>query len=615
MQQDSLDRRSFIRGAAMGLAGIAAASAATRALADEAPAPADSAAADASAAAAEDSIPAPIMAEPKYASTDPEYTSDGVKVGTWRIKPEPIADISQTYEADVIVVGHGYAGLTACREIAEEGHSVILVEKQYEDMYIPNGNAGGVINAQILLDYGVPEVDPVEFFNNWMHMCNYTPNADLVMKYAQNAGANTDWYLDRLTDEDKASMNIGFHGTGVATPEAMDQGMRDHIITELGGFHFYASSCDFYGSCSQSVIHGYNREAAKEAGAEFYFNREAQQLVQAEDGTVSGVVVKNLETEEYEQFNGRAVVLATGGFGNNEDMVKDLLDDVQQLLTPDEAISLCNIANRNGDGIRMAYWAGAKLEPQIATMGMRASTPSRWPQGIWLNPEGKRYCNEFFPVREMAGIPMAWMQRGDYYAIYDANLYENVQYVVPSHASQDPNMAFMEALKEAMDTAVDSPEMVTVARPQYAMQVSLYGANTIEELFAKAGVTDQAVIDNAKAAIERYNGMCEAGVDSDYGRDASVLFPVKEGPYYMTMGTIGLGSALVTMGGIITDGEQRALNSEYKPIPGLYCSGNTCGRRFGREYMTPISGVSLGMAWTLGRECGKSVCKDLDATK
>ena len=64
-------------------------------------------------------------------------------------------------------------------------------------------------------------------------------------------------------------------------------------------------------------------------------------------------------------------------------------------------------------------------------------------------------------------------------------------------------------------------------------------------------------------------------------------------------------------GGIITDGEQNAVDANYEPIPGLYMAGNDCGRRFGTEYVTPIPGCSLAFALVLGRECGKSVAKFL----
>ena len=90
-----------------------------------------------------------------------------------------------------------------------------------------------------------------------------------------------------------------------------------------------------------------------------------------------------------------------------------------------------------------------------------------------------------------------------------------------------------------------------------------------------------------------------------------MLFPVKDGPFYACTFDPVLGETMVTMGGIITDGEQNALDANYEPIPGLYMAGNDCGRRFGTEYITPIPGVSLAFALVLGRECGKSVAKFL----
>ena len=132
------------------------------------------------------------------------------------------------------------------------------------------------------------------------------------------------------------------------------------------------------------------------------------------------------------------------------------------------------------------------------------------------------------------------------------------------------------------------------------------------------GLADQLGFEGAAkeaflAQIEEYNQYCEDGADQQFGRDAQVLFPVKQAPFYAVKFEPQLGETMVTMGGILTDGEQNAVDKNYEPIPGLYVSGNDCGRRFGIEYVTPIPGCSLGMAITLGRECGKSVCKFLDA--
>ncbi|MEG0322612.1 MAG: FAD-binding protein, partial [Raoultibacter sp.] len=130
--------------------------------------------------------------------------------------------------------------------------------------------------------------------------------------------------------------------------------------------------------------------------------------------------------------------------------------------------------------------------------------------------------------------------------------------------------------------------------------------DTLEGLAGQLGFTGDAA-KQFVTTITNYNAYCEAGADQEYGRDAAVLFPVNKAPYYACTFDPVLGETMVTCGGIITDGEQNALDENFEPIPGLYVSGNDCGRRFGYEYITPIPGCSLGMAITLGRECGKSV--------
>ena len=63
--------------------------------------------------------------------------------------------------------------------------------------------------------------------------------------------------------------------------------------------------------------------------------------------------------------------------------------------------------------------------------------------------------------------------------------------------------------------------------------------------------------------------------------------------------------------GLWTDERQNVLGMDKEPIPGLYATGNCCGRRWGVQYSTPIPGVSIGMAWTLGRLCGMHAAEDI----
>jgi hypothetical protein len=140
---------------------------------------------------------------------------------------------------------------------------------------------------------------------------------------------------------------------------------------------------------------------------------------------------------------------------------------------------------------------------------------------------------------------------------------------------------------------------VTLQQLRYVTAVA--GADTIEQLAEYIGVEPAAL----SATVEQYNKVCAEGYDSDFAKDPHFLNAVAKAPFYAHVTTPSLGFALVTTGGFVTTNDQQVLNEDYQPIEGLYASGNTCGMRFGPEYITPIPGMSIGMCLTLGRELGK----------
>lgn len=112
-----------------------------------------------------------------------------------------------------------------------------------------------------------------------------------------------------------------------------------------------------------------------------------------------------------------------------------------------------------------------------------------------------------------------------------------------------------------------------------------------------------------EAGAEFYFGTTAEYIVMEDGAVAGLVASDADG--YVKINCKAVVCACGGMGGIITNGEQNALDANYEPIPGLYMAGNDCGRRFGTEYITPIPGVSLAFALVLGRECGKSVAKFL----
>ena len=134
---------------------------------------------------------------------------------------------------------------------------------------------------------------------------------------------------------------------------------------------------------------------------------------------------------------------------------------------------------------------------------------------------------------------------------------------------------------------------------------SMARIRTMDQLADYLGLSGEKK-ENFLASVENYNAKCAAGYDDDFGKNPSVLFPVAKAPFYGFTKDIYAGyEFLCTTGGLWTDNNQRVYDEQLDVIPGLYATGNCCGRRFGVQYSTPIAGVSVGMAQTLGRELGK----------
>ena len=304
-------------------------------------------------------------------------------------------------------------------------------------------------------------------------------------------------------------------------------------------------------------------------------------------------------------------------------MMNDLIPDMYNALVEGEQLSA--MFGRDGSGVKMAYWAGAHLETTpVPGMNMKGlSVPGKMsvlPQAVWVDENGKRYCNEFWPTAEQRGYQNIFQTRKTKFAICDDNFTEYRQYTLPQHAGFNATEKNIQSLRDSLDEAY-AKFQGTWEEPEQQEQGPMGGPMTAAEYIADdtlEGLADQLGFEGAAkeaflAQIEEYNQYCADGVDQQFGRDPQVLFPVKQAPFYAVKFEPQLGETMVTMGGILTDGEQNAIDKNFEPIPGLYVSGNDCGRRFGYEYVTPIPGCSLGMAITLGRECGKSVCKFLDA--
>jgi len=517
---------------------------------------------------------------------------------SWRVAPDPIPaeKIDREYTYDFLVIGAGHAGTNCARVLAEKGRSVCLIEKQDEDLYYTLGCDIGHINSEFLKSKGVPAVDPVEFFNDWMLKTQNTANPDLIMQFAKRSGEAVDQFMKVFTEEQKSRFVVS-HWGGSEYP---------NFPHEVSGQKFWFGAAmlrtgwqgDYTGDDLFLFTQAYRAqfEYIRSLGGVIDFAMPAEQLIKNEEGRVTGVIC-NDENGKYVKYNANiAVALCAGDFSLDGDMCAELLPQLMDLL--DEGSSMGNFGGRDGMGVKMAYWAGARLEPRpIATLGGDYGTPSFYGNfgNLWLDEDCLRYCNEYFGDPTWAGKQDMRRKKGTRYTIWDHNAYELLSYGIPAHSATYYNQ---EGLEEKVQATVDA---AIAAGPEGYN--GTYAADDFATLADYLGLDGQ-LKENFVYSCERYNAQAKAGYDEDYGKDAHVMVPMTP-PYLAKKTSVRNGvMIMVTNGGLCTNKNQQVLDFNWEPIPGLYCSGNCCGRRFGAWYFTPIAGVSIGMALSMGYVLG-----------
>ena len=255
-----------------------------------------------------------------------------------------------------------------------------------------------------------------------------------------------------------------------------------------------------------------------------------------------GALAKGSENgEEYRITANKCVVLATGGFSANTEMLKkynESWDLPEQIMTT-------NRSSAQGDGIVMALGVGAKLEDMSNIMLMPLADPVTGvlsmvgpSNGLFVNKQGKRFVNESLSRAE---ITRAEMQQTDQllYIISDAN-----------------NSGITDG-KTSANLSVE--DLIQEGR--------LYRGDTLTELAEAIGVDPSALVDT----VNSFNEMVATSVDPEFGRK---LFPetvvIEKGPFYACPRTF---ASHVTMGGVAINENYQVLSEDGTAIKGLYAGG------------------------------------------
>ena len=516
-------------------------------------------------------------------------------------EPEiPASDIAQTIETDIVVCGAGHAGTACARKAAELGAKVVVLEKQDEDSFMVLGNDIGHLNSSWQTErHGIPRYDETEFMNEYQIYCAGRAQPTLIRDFAYRSGEAFDWFIDNFTEEEKDQI------------VCLNWPVVDGYDYRKGIFTSYVGTPNFGEGVSLQDALVRTQKIAQQAGADFHWGATAVRLVHSDDDTEVTGVIAQLDDGSYIQVNANAVVLACGDIGSNSQMYNAICAENYAL---GEYADCSAFSGRDGSGIAMGMRIGAKVE--IGTggdMGSHASFPLGPMEGaetIWLNKYGKRYCNEAYGGPLLSGCATA-RQPGDIiYSIWDADWKTVLLNQIAGHL----------ALKDWRDESVDKiGEYMQAAQGTGAdgddtSGKYLYCADTLDELFEYMGM-EEGVAANAKAEVEAWNAAHDAGVDTEFGRDPEMLWPIVTPPFYGFVGSKRVGGgSLVATSGLLVTGEQQVQGAGFEPIKGLYATGNNSGGRFPMGYNGIMNGVSIGQALTQGMVLGEFLATgDLDA--
>jgi fumarate reductase flavoprotein subunit len=520
----------------------------------------------------------------------------------WALPPEPLPEgaVIGEHSADLVILGAGHAGTCAARAAAEAGASVIVVEQQRDEQQWVFGRDIGSINSRLALERGAPRYDPVVLLRDWQLRSHNKSNPDLIRQFAYNCGATVDWLMEPMNSEFISHIQVPYIKGNSRYP------------CKYNSFHSFVGTCRFddKGFGIKELMKA-NQHLAKQSEARFFFEMTGDRLETA-NGRVTALIATDRAGAYYRFRAKKGVLLAAGDFGGNEEMVRDICDEIDCLL---DGRGKIKSIGWNGSGICMGLWAGGKMEAgPHATDGGGIGSGGGIMGGtafLRLNEFGKRYTDEGFMCVVGIGSQAARQPEGKLSVIWDANWREELEYQATEHGNIDiysqQGADFIAGILEQAVAAGKQGSDFLDERPGAGIK-KVYAADTPELLADYLGYTGKSK-ENFLASVRRYNELAHRGIDEDFAKDPIFLHPVETPPFYgsVEQKAGNVGNFTVTLGGLRINADQQVLGEGYRPVPGLYASGNCSGGRFGPDYSTPMPGVSICIAQTLGRLLGRYI--------
>ncbi|AMN47572.1 fumarate reductase flavoprotein subunit [Steroidobacter denitrificans] len=451
---------------------------------------------------------------------------------------------------DVIVLGGGGAGMAAALTATETGARVLLVEVA-DKLGGSTALSGGVYYAagtRVQQARGIEGDTQEAAYLYYMALTQHKVEASLVRRFCDEAADGLEWLM---------SLGVEFLPEGLYV-SGVDGIARGHSPTGAGA----AIAEALEGALGQKSV-------------DVVLRTHVNRLLVDPDGGLRGIVVGD------DAITAGAVVIATGGFGANEEFLSRYYS--QAAAQGDRAWYIGARTNR-GDGIVLAQAVGADMTGfnrglLLVTPGFAKDLEVFLPGWLmYVNRNGRRFINETTEYAVVSSVVNEQLG-GECFAVFD-----------------EQSRACAPRIIEAGDYPLPSWEPESLEKQ--TAQGKIFRGATIHELARNAGIRADAL----EATIESYNASCDSGQDREYFKDSTNLLPVRKPPFY----AVRMRPAIIclTSAGLRIDSETRVLNVGNRPVPGLFAAGETVGGILGDCYIG--GGNSVTNAIVFGRAAGRS---------
>jgi fumarate reductase flavoprotein subunit len=466
---------------------------------------------------------------------------------------EPVGAPSRRISADIVIVGGGGGGMAAAIQAAQLKTKVILLEKLAFTGGTSMFSEGlFAINSHFQREAGV-NYTGAEVLQKVMEYHHWMADAELTKNFFDASGETIDW-LEQT--------GVKFMGVETLGPS-------------LKTWHTYEGMGPQY---AEKLF-----KACESLGVEIHLNSAAKKLI-TQNGVITGVIFQAGDGSIV-QANTKAVILASGGYADNAEMINEFT------MHNYEDMTVMGSPQRTGDGIRMAieldadtHVLGTMMMCGGAIKGMSASSHLNVCAGrqplLWVNEHGKRFANEGIVTNfSFTGNAMGLQKK--VFNIIDGPTMKHITevgcyngrgvYVRPG----EPLTKFFEEWDQ--EVAKKNPY--------------IFRAETLRELAGMIEVDYNAL----QETVDVYNGFCAAKYDADYGKPERYLQTVKEGPFY----AFKLAKAYYcSVGGLKVNTDNQVIRKDGRPITGLYATGCDAGGLYGSSYDVGIAAGSQ-QGWTV----------------